>query len=452
MNHIGAIVFFFCTFLPLFHMFHALPFFSEGRRKVKPRIPEEGVSILIPCYNENYILETTLKGLLQLDYRHQEIIFINDGSTDNTFEVLYELLDLVPLHWEKQHDLPHKPIVDFYQSKIYPEIFLLDKVNGGKADALNAGCNFATKPIIVTLDADSILDQKALKEVNLAFHNPNVIAGGGMVHILQGKNMHDINLNNKWLISLQIFEYLKGFYIYKSSLARLNALAIISGAFGVFRKSILLELGGYRETLGEDIDITLRFQQWILKHPGSKMLFIPDAICYTECPESWRDLFKQRIRWQKAFVDCVLHFWGFLARTIFHRIVSFFLLFDAFFMGTVATIVTTCVLTASFFMPQADMLQAITAYFIGSLILNFIYNLFTIYISYSEGVRFKGRNKWRLILLIFIDIFLYRFVTLFFIFYGTIAYVFKPTGWNKVARTGRDYQIHETNTRGEHIG
>lgn len=453
MNNVGIIIFFFCTLLPLFHMIHALPWFGQSKRKVKPIIPESGISILIPCYNENNILETTLKGLLQVDYQNKEIIFINDGSTDNTLEVLDEFLAIVPVNWESSSMLHHQEVVGFYQSEIYPDIFVIDKVNGGKADALNAGCNFATQELIVTLDADSILDKQALKEVNLAFYHPKVVAAGGMVHILQGRNMHDLDFKSKSIVRLQIFEYLKGFYIYKASLARLNALAIISGAFGVFRKSILVnDLQGYRETLGEDIDITLRFQKWILKNPGSQMVFIPDAVCYTECPESWKDLFKQRIRWQKAFVDCVLYYWGFLIKTVFNRIVSFFFLFDAFFMGTVATIVTTSVLVILLFVPEVDVIQSITAYFIGSLVLNFIYNLFTIYISYKEGVRIKGKNIWRLIGTIFIDIFLYRFVTLFFIFYGTIAYVFNSTGWNKVSRSGRNYELEEQNLGRTEIG
>ena len=184
--------------------------------------------MIIPCYNENRILQTTLNGLRQVDYQNKEVIFVNDGSNDNTFDVLDQLLDLIPIEYDGELPLSHQPVRGYYQSRIDPNIYVIDKMNGGKADALNAGCNFAQHEIIVTLDADSILDQQALKEVNLAFYRDEVVAAGGMVHILQGKSMNDLQLNHKWLVRLQIFEYLKGFYIYKSSLALLNALAIIS--------------------------------------------------------------------------------------------------------------------------------------------------------------------------------------------------------------------------------
>lgn len=444
MNEIGILLFFFCTLLPLFHMFHALPMFGPPKKRRRPKVKEQGMSIIIPCYNENRILETTLKGLQQVDYKNKEVIFVNDGSTDDTLDVLDQLLDIVPIEYEGELPIEHKPILGIYQSRIDPNIYVIDKVNGGKADALNAGCNFAQHEIIVTLDADSILDKQALKEVNLAFYRKEVVAAGGMVHILQGKSMKDLLINQKkWLVRLQIFEYLKGFYIYKSSLARLNALAIISGAFGVFRRSILVhDLKGYRETLGEDIDITLRFQQWILKHPGSKMLFIPEAVCYTECPESWRDLFKQRVRWQKAFVDCVLYYWRFLVKTVFTHAVSFFFLFDAFFMGTVATMITTAVFIALLLVPNTDIIQNLTAYLIGSIVLNFIYNLYTLYISYHHGVSFQGGSQFRLLLLLFIDVLFYRFVILFYILYGTFAYAFNSKDWSKVARSGRQYELN----------
>ncbi len=399
--------------------------------------------MIIPCYNENRILQTTLNGLRQVDYQNKEVIFVNDGSNDNTFDVLDQLLDLIPIEYDGELPLSHQPVRGYYQSRIDPNIYVIDKMNGGKADALNAGCNFAQHEIIVTLDADSILDQQALKEVNLAFYRDEVVAAGGMVHILQGKSMNDLQLNHKWLVRLQIFEYLKGFYIYKSSLARLNALAIISGAFGVFRRSILVnDLKGYRETLGEDIDITLRFQQWILQHPGSKMLFIPEAICYTECPESWRDLFKQRVRWQKAFVDCVLYYWRFLIKTIFTRVISFFFLFDAFFMGTIATMMTTAIFISLLLIPEMDIIQSLTAYLIGSIILNLIYNLYTLYISRHHGVRFQRNHRFRLLQTLLVDILFYRFVTLFFVLYGTFAYAFNSKDWSKVARSGRKYELN----------
>lgn len=125
------------------------------------------------------------------------------------------------------------------------------------------------------------------------------------------------------LVRAQALDFMKAFYVNKVSLARFKALAVISGAFGIFTKKALLDVGGYRSTVGEDIDITLKMHKYMAKHKKSKVLLIRDAVCYTELPENWKDLFKQRVRWQKAFVDCLFHFGPFLLKTLFTKPVSF---------------------------------------------------------------------------------------------------------------------------------
>lgn len=223
----------------------------------------------------------------------------------------------------------------------------------------------------------------------------------------------------------------------------MNALSIISGAFGVFRKELLLQLGGYRRTVGEDIDITLRFQQYLIDHPEKKILFLPDAICYTECPESWRDLYKQRVRWQKAFINCVNKYSGFLMKTFLIRSLSFFFLIDSFLTGTIGSIVTVITFLLLLMFPSDALWTMVIAYGLSSLTIYFLYSVIGIFISYGYGVRMKGRNIWRLFGIFILDILFFRLITLWCVVVGTFLYFFNQEDWNKVARTGRKYKTNQ---------
>ncbi|MBD1373947.1 glycosyltransferase, partial [Hazenella sp. IB182357] len=340
-----------------------------------------------------------------------------------------------------QPRISYKPVLGYFQSLKYPHIFVIDKVNGGKADSMNAALDYAYYDNVITLDADCILGEEALDIVNQVFEDENVIAAGGMVHILQSRSMDDMFFKLKHIVRFQIFEYMKGFYMYKSSLAKLDALAIISGAFGIFKRDVLIELKGFRQTIGEDIDITLQIQQYIMKHKDKKMIFIPEAVCYTESPEKWRDLFKQRVRWQKAFIDCVIKYRGFLLKSVFNRGVSFFFLIDSFLVGTTSTFFTTFSLLSYLFIPSLQSVHALLVYSISAMISSLIYSTIAVFVSRYHGTHFGGFNKIRLLTTMILDFVFYRYVTLFFVMYGTIEYIFKPQDWNKFERTGNNYEL-----------
>jgi biofilm PGA synthesis N-glycosyltransferase PgaC len=426
----------------IFSFKHKVPYYMK-----KKAATQKGVSLLIPCYNEQSIIQTAIMGVERLDYSNMEIIYINDGSTDHTMELLYKLLRLTPTARKPAGELSYKVVRGFYQSSIYPNVYVIDKINGGKADSLNAASDYAAKELVVTLDADSILDQKALHVINSAFQNEDIIAAGGMVHVLQGRSFSEhgdrASMKLKHIVRFQILEYLKGFYIYKASLAKLDAMTVISGAFGVFSKKVLFEVGGYRNTIGEDIDITLRFQEYILKNKGKKMLFVPEAVCYTECPENWRDLFKQRVRWQKAFVDCVIQYRSTLVRSFLFHSVSFFFVVDAFFTGTVSTYFAAGSFLALAFNLGEGMQAMVTIYLCGSLFCNILYNFLGLLMAKRYGTHFKGHDKVRLLTTIILDLLVFRFISLYFIMYGSFAYFFNKHDWNKVARTGREYQLDQ---------
>lgn len=451
MGFISLLLMGLCTVLPMIHV--GVTFWPRRKSDTPtshllPLVSDTPFSILIPCYNERGILATALAGLLRLEQR-TEMVFINDGSTDDTLDWLKEQLDLTrikpsdlsPSYGEPT--LSHKPIRGVYVSERYPHIRVIDKHNGGKADSLNAGLRYCSHELVVTLDADSVLHRDALGHCARAFAEESVVAGGGVIHILQGsrkfhaRNTAPLNV----LIKAQMMEYMKGFFILKSSLARMNAMLVISGAFGVFRRGLLLELQGFRQTIGEDIDLTIRIQDHLMRNPEQKMVCISEAICYTECPETWRDIFKQRIRWQKAFVDCVVSYHGLLLRNVWRRAFAFFVVMDAIVAGTLSTYFTVAAVVATLVFPAMNH-DWLYLYVVLSTLTTFVYNTLAIVQARRSA---RAPLTWlefgEYVQVILVDLLFWRFMNFVFIIVGTILYFFNSSDWNKVARTQHEYSV-----------
>ncbi|MCM3716930.1 glycosyltransferase family 2 protein [Fictibacillus phosphorivorans] len=431
---------------PVIHSINCLPFLQKKSKKPFQANAQKGISILIPCFNEEDIIETSVSCMKQLTYRDSEVIFINDGSSDRTLILLNSLLKFKPFYKTVKQELPYKKVKMVYQSELYPHIYVVDKYNGGKADALNAGIEYSDKSLVITLDADTILNDDALRAVNDTFQDENVVAAGGMVHVLQTKPaqpLYGLSLSNtNLLVQAQTLDFLKAFYVNKVSLARFHALAVISGAFGIFTKKALLDVGGYRSTIGEDIDITLKMHQYISKKKNRRVTLIPDAVCYTELPETVNDLFKQRVRWQKAFVDCLLYFLPFLLKSLLKKPVSFFYLFEGFISGTLAVYFMTAVLVFNLFTGEVFSLSFLIIYTLCIFIMGYAYDVLAVFLSDYHGYYFQDKDR-KVLRAIFFDLFIYRFITIMAVVYGTIAYFFNNKSWNKVARTGRKYQVEE---------
>lgn len=439
------ICFLFSILFPIIHSINCLPFLQQKQKKrYRPGpVSEKSISVLIPCYNEEKMIKTSIENMKTLTYESLEIIYINDGSSDNTQEKLQQLLHLTQASHVPLNKIKHKKASNFFQSQLYPNIFVLDKENGGKADALNAGIEYSKNELIVTLDADTIITDRALPAVNETFEEQGVVAAGGMVHVLQTKTkklLSGLSLRStNLLVRAQTLDFLRAFYITKVSQARFSALSIISGAFGIFRKDMLLTVGGYRSTIGEDIDITLRIQREIFGDKDKKVVFIPEAICYTELPETIRDLFRQRIRWQKAFIDCVIHFRVFFFKSLFKSPVSFFYIFESFLAGTLAVYFMTTVFVIDGFALQTPVLEYLLIYLAYIFVFGLVYDMVAIGMGEYYGFAFQENDTYPLLGTIFFDIFVFRMLTLACVVYGSIAYFFNHD-WNKVTRTGREYQ------------
>jgi cellulose synthase/poly-beta-1,6-N-acetylglucosamine synthase-like glycosyltransferase len=272
---------------------------------------EPPVSILVPAHNEEATIAGSVQSMLQLNYPEYEVIVINDGSRDGTLEVLKRVFALATFpedYWER---LEVRPVRAVYRSRVHPNLRVIDKENGGKADALNAGINAARYPLFCGVDADSMLERDSLRRVVEPFlERPDTVASGGTVRIANGCEVEGgfltrVGLPRSLLALLQIVEYLRAFLFGRLGWAPLNAVLIISGAFGLFRKEAVIAAGGYRhDTVGEDMELVVRLHRHHrVNRIPYRIAFVPDPICWTEAPEALGVLRNQRVRWQRGLAE-----------------------------------------------------------------------------------------------------------------------------------------------------
>ncbi|OGO79305.1 MAG: hypothetical protein A2Y23_03850 [Clostridiales bacterium GWB2_37_7] len=397
------------------------------------QVSRKGIAILVPCYNEAPILKYTIEGLLNVEYDNLEVIFINDGSKDDTFQVLHEQLDLDL--WENDSIVPlSDKVLGIYKSNKYPYMYVVDKYNSGKASSLNIGISYVQKELIITMDGDCVLEKNALINMNTIFDDEDVIAAGGVVHIMQM-----FKLDNKFthVVLMQVLDYIKGFYFYKASLAYNDALSIISGAFGAFKKNVLLDVGGFRTGLGEDIDITLRFHEYAKTH-NKKVVFSRNAICYTECPESLSELIQQRVRWQKGFVDAILNNSSFLLNNVFKNNVCFFIIIDALLSNSFATAVFIVNIILILMKVTYGYSIYMFAYFLNTIIFNIICSIVAIKLANRSLPTIKMHTLFSMIVY---DMMFFQFLRIFFFLIGTVTYYFDNKHWYKVHRTYNSYKV-----------
>jgi len=270
------------------------------------------VSIIVPAYNEEAGIIPSVRSLLSINYPQYEIIVVNDGSKDQTLQKMIEYYDMEEVQKVVRKQVETKPIKAIYQSKLLPRLFLIDKDNGGKADALNVGLNFSNYPYICSLDGDSVLESDAFLKVMkpIMDSNEEVVASGGSIRIANGckikdGNILEIGLSNHPLVIMQIIEYLRAFLMGRIGLSRHNLLLIISGAFGVFSKQWVIKAGGYQtNTVGEDMELVVRIHR-ILKESkvNKRIVYVPDPVCWTEVPEDIKFLRRQRRRWHRGLFE-----------------------------------------------------------------------------------------------------------------------------------------------------
>lgn len=268
------------------------------------------ISILVPAYNEQETIIDNINSLLELEYPQFEILVINDGSKDETLKRVVEHFNLRKIDYEVNYQVECNRVRGVYSSFNFPNLVVVDKENGGKSDALNAGINVSRYPLFCGIDADCIIERDALLRIVKPFlKNEETIAVGGIVRIANGciiedGKVIDSRLPRKNIVKFQIVEYFRAFLTSRLGWEGLNGLLIISGAFGLFKKTSVIKVGGYRKTIGEDMELTLRMH----KHFRSEKIpykidYASDAVCWTQAPDNFSGLKTQRVRWQRGLID-----------------------------------------------------------------------------------------------------------------------------------------------------
>jgi len=406
------------------------------------------VAVLVPAHNEEKTIVDSVHSLLELDYPELEVVVVNDGSTDQTLEELIRHFHLLQTDLFYVPEIPTRAVRATYMSQDDGRLLVLDKEWGGcKADCINAGLNAASSPYICVVDADSVLEKDALLRIMapLLTDARAVVASGGIVRVANGSRiaegrLQEVRLPRRPLEILQVIEYLRAFLVGREGWAQFNLLMIISGAFGIFRRDLVKQVGGYRtDTVGEDIDLVTRLHRYLQERKLPYHInFIPDPVCWTEAPADLKSLGRQRARWQKGLLDVL---WGnrtMLFNPRYGRI-GWLAIPYLWFFELLAPVIevlgyTTMVIVA--------VVGALSRHFLFDFLL-FGYAFATVISIGSvlqEEITYRRYNDWRdvtrLILFCFLEHFPYRQLQMFWRFRGLWQYLRGDLGWGRLQRLG----------------
>jgi cellulose synthase/poly-beta-1,6-N-acetylglucosamine synthase-like glycosyltransferase len=272
------------------------------------------VTLIVPAYNEGAGIVAAVQAMTALRYPRYEIVVVDDGSTDDTFERLRDHFDLVEVPRVVPDEVPYRSqVLSVHVARDNPEtLTVVRKTNGGKADALNVGINLSRHPLICMVDADSLLDPDALLSVAKPFGDDplRVAACGGVVRIANGctvvgGRVVDVRMPRRWLIRTQVVEYLRAFLMGRTGWSRLGGLVVISGAFGIFRRDLVVTIGGMaHDTIGEDAELVVRLHHHLRERGDDyRVIFVAEPVSWSEAPATLRVLGRQRRRWHRGIAE-----------------------------------------------------------------------------------------------------------------------------------------------------
>lgn len=406
------------------------------------------ISLLVPAHNEEKSIVTSVRSLLGVNYPEIEVIVINDGSTDQTLNELTGNFQLRAADLLYVAETPSAPVRGVYVSLTEPRLLVVDKESGGtKADAVNAGLNAASSPYFCVVDADAILERDALLRIMaVVLSNPErVVAAGGIVrglngcHVVGGE-LREVCLPKRPLEVLQVIEYLRAFLIGREGWARFNMLVIISGAFGVFRRDLVKQVGGYRSSaVGEDLDLVTRLHRHLLEQRANyRVSFIPDPVCWTEVPPDLTSLARQRARWQKGLLDVLWRDADMLFRPRYGRIGWVALPYQWVFELLAPVVETVGYATILL----AALLGALSrGFFLQFLIFGYAFaTMISIGSVLQEEITSRRYNNWRdvvrLLSFCLLEHFPYRQLQMLWRLQGIWQYLWGDMRWRSLKRVG----------------
>jgi cellulose synthase/poly-beta-1,6-N-acetylglucosamine synthase-like glycosyltransferase len=406
------------------------------------------ISVLVPAYNEEATVVEAVRSVLSLDYPQHEVIVINDGSTDGTLDRLTREFGLVRRETIVRRSIPIEGAIrGIYRALGIPNLVVVDLEHRGKSEALNAGINISRYPLFCTIDADSVFQDNALLRVVRPFlEDPDrVIAVGGQVRVANGCKVErgrvtDPRLPQNVLAAFQVVEYLRAFVASRLGLSAMNNLLILSGVFSLFRKDVVVEVGGYRsDVVTEDMELVLRLHH-SMREQGRPyaVVFLPDPICWTEVPQGLVTLARQRGRWHRGLIHSLwLHrsiFWEKKSGSLRWLGMPYYVLFEL--LGPVVEVIGYIVLPIAFFMGFLSPL-----YFWAFLFLSVTSGAFlSISAVFLEELSFGLYRSWGdfalMIAIGVIENFTYRILTLFFRLGAMVDILLGRGGWGKQERAG----------------
>jgi cellulose synthase/poly-beta-1,6-N-acetylglucosamine synthase-like glycosyltransferase len=414
------------------------------------RLQESGapppISILVPAYNEEATIQASVTAILTLDYRQYEVIVVNDGSRDGTMDRLHDAFDLYEVPRIHPEVLTSKPIRALFRSRTRPRLVVIDKENGGKADSLNAAINASRWPLVIAVDADTLIEPDAMLRLTRPFLlGLKVAAVGGTVRVANGSVIRDGRVLEprvapRFLPGVQVVEYLRSFLYGRLGWNRLGGNLIISGAFGLFRKEFLLEIGGYRtDSIVEDFDVVVRLHRHLRdRHTPYVITFVPDPVAWTEVPESLAVLRRQRERWHRGLILTMWKYRGMLFRPRYGRIGFLGMPFFTFgeMLAPLVEVLGYAVTAVGLWLGVLDVPFAML-FFLVALSYGMILSIWGIVL---EEVGFRRYRRWadlgRLLAFAALENFGYRQLTVWYRLRAFWSAMRDRGAWGRMTRTG----------------
>lgn len=405
------------------------------------------ITVIAPAFNEELSIVQSTKALLSLEYPEHEVIVVNDGSNDDTLLELIRAFEMEETQRTQIAELQKTRIRKTYRSCRYPNLFVVDKENGRKADAANAGIGFARTPLVCVIDADSIIEPDGLLRAAEPFmyDDGRLIAVGGAIRIangctIRGGSLQKIGIADTMVPRFQVVEYLRAFLMNRVANAHMNTLMLISGAFGLFRRSTLVEMGGYRhDTVGEDLELVVRMHRHMREQNCDYRIdFVPDIVCWTEAPAALTGLDNQRARWQQGALETLQRHRSMIFNPRYGRIgmVAMPQIVLEDILGPPAELLGYLVLPAAALLGLLDPMMAV-AFFFVSVVFGCVLSLGTLALEEQQLRRTpSAKDLLRLGGAAVLENFGYRQINLWYRLAGIRRFVKNDTSWAAVPRVG----------------